>query len=62
MADFIIKNIPAEKMKEFKTACAHFKETMRKSLLDLMEIPIAAYKVDMDRRKKKVVILKTKEP
>ena len=60
MADFIIKNIPEEKMKDFKTACAHFKETMRKSLLDMMEIPIAAYKVDIARSKKKVLTLKKK--
>lgn len=62
MADFIIKNIPAEKMRDFKTACAYFKESMRKSLMDMMEIPIAAYKVDIDRRRKKVVTFKKKEP
>ena len=62
MADFIIKHIPAEKMKEFKTACAHFKESMRKTLIDMMEITISAYHVDMDRRRKKIVTLIKKEP
>jgi len=49
MADYLIKDIPADTIKDFKTACAHFKESMRTVLIRLMEVQIAAYQVDISK-------------
>jgi hypothetical protein len=60
MADFLIKNIPGEKMREFKTACAYFKQTMTQVFLDIIDVRINHHKADTgklladyDRAKKK---------
>ena len=60
MADYIIKDIPEDKMRDFKTACAYFKRTMREDLLAGIVVTIDQYKAhtgqalrEYDKSKKK---------
>lgn len=46
MGDYLIQNIPEETAKDFKTACAYFKESMRVVLIRLMDVQIAAHRLD----------------
>lgn len=47
MADYLIQNIPEDTMRDFKTACAWFKRTMRDDLLASMVVTIHQYKADV---------------
>jgi hypothetical protein len=61
MPDYLLGNIPEETMRDFKTACAYFKETMREVLIRLMEVQIAAHRVDVGQYKTKRTYTKKKE-
>ena len=61
MADYLIKDIPEGTMKDFKTACAHFKRTMREDLLAGMTVTIHRYRKDIGHRKPKQVIVRNME-
>lgn len=61
MADYLIQNVPEDTMKEFKTACAYFKETMRQVLIRLMDVQIAAYELQSSQFKGKRSYTQKKE-
>lgn len=61
MPDYIIKDIPADKMKDFKTACANMKVTMRQVFLDTIDIIITTYKQEIGQLKGKPKPTKKKE-
>lgn len=60
MAQYLIKDIPADTMKDFKTACAHFKRTMREDLLASMVVTIDRYRHNIGQFKGKTATIKRK--
>lgn len=53
MGDYLIQNIPEETARDFKTACAYFKESMREVLIRLMDVQIAAHQTHLSQAKRK---------
>lgn len=47
MPSYVIKDIPEATMKDFKTACAYLKTTMRQDLLNSMNVTIAEHRADL---------------
>lgn len=47
MADYIVKDIPEDLMRNYKTACAWFKRTMREDLLASMVVTFDRYQADV---------------
>ena len=60
MADYIIKDIPEDKMRDFKTACAYFKQTMRQVFMDIIDVRIHHYQVDVTTVPRKYQNIKKK--
>lgn len=61
MADYLIKDIPEDKIRDFKTACAYFNQTMRQVFLDIIDVRIAHYKTDVMTVPRKRSYTKKKE-
>ena len=61
MGDYLIQNIPEETARDFKTACAYFKESMREVLIRLMDVQIAAFRLQSRQFKEKRTYTKKKE-
>lgn len=60
MADYIIKGIPEDVMRDFKTACAWFKRSMRADLLASMGVTIHKYQAGLRQAHTKREIFKYK--
>ena len=61
MPDYLIKDIHEETMREFKTAAAYFKQTMRQVLMDAIDIKIGNYRKGVRQFQYKPPYTKKKE-